>query len=113
MEIAANLDAMSWVRWKFAGVSEEATASIFTEQENTHDLSFRTEEIEKRFSQNSQLAGRDLNLGSPDYDVGKGGDGGGDGGDGRGDCGGDSGEDGAGDGSDGGGDVGGIPHFHL
>jgi hypothetical protein len=47
MEIAANWDAMRSVWWKFAGVSEEATASIFREQENTHDLSFRTEEIEK------------------------------------------------------------------
>jgi hypothetical protein len=43
MEIAANWDVVRWVWWKFAGVSEEVTASIFTEQENKHDLSFRTE----------------------------------------------------------------------
>jgi hypothetical protein len=58
MEIAANWDEPRWVWWKLAGVSEEATASIFREQEYTYDLLGRTEETEK-LCQNSQLAGRD------------------------------------------------------
>jgi hypothetical protein len=66
MEITAYREATRGVWWKFSGVSEEATASIFREHKNTHDLSGRTEEIEKHFSQNSQFTGRDLNLGSPD-----------------------------------------------